>query len=93
MKNIQPEPLQPVVPEEIEMANVDPVSGLRYNDDCKTGMMLPFIKGSAPTEMSACAFSSSDTPKASDTPVVKPEAKPEIKQEPQKKNWLQRLFN
>jgi penicillin-binding protein 1B len=93
MKNIQPEPLQPVVPEEIEMANVDPVSGLRYNEDCKTGMMLPFIKGSAPTEMSACAFSSSDTPKASDIPVVKPEAKPEVKQEPAKKNWLQRLFN
>lgn len=93
MKNIQPEPLQPVVPEEIEMANVDPVNGLRYNEDCKTGMMLPFIKGSAPTEMSACAFSSSDTPKAGDIPVVKPEVKPEVKQEPAKKNWLQRLFN
>jgi penicillin-binding protein 1B len=93
MKNIQPEPLLPVVPEEIEMANVDPVSGLRYNEDCKTGMMLPFIKGSAPTEMSACTFSSSDTAKASDIPVVKPEVKPEVKQEPAKKNWLQRLFN
>jgi penicillin-binding protein 1B len=93
MKNIQPEPLQPVVPEEIDMVNVDPVSGLRYNEDCKTGMMLPFIKGSAPTEISACAFSSPDTPKASDIPVVKPEVKSEVKQEPQKKNWLQRLFN
>ena len=88
MKNIQPEPLQPVMPEEIEMANVDPVSGLRYDDDCKTGMVLPFIKGSAPTEMSACAFSSSDTPKASDTPVVKPEVKPEVKQEPAKEKLV-----
>ena len=64
MKNIQPEPLQPVVPEEIEMVNVDPASGVRYNDDCKTGVMLPFIKGSAPTETAACAFPSAEMPKA-----------------------------
>ena len=93
MKNIQPEPLQPVVPENIEMVNVDPVSGLRYNDDCKTGVLLPFIKGSAPTEIAACAFVSAETPKVDDKPVVKPEAKPEVKQAPEKKNWLQRLFN
>jgi penicillin-binding protein 1B len=97
MKNIQPDPLQPVVPENIEMVNVDPVSGLRYNEECKTGVLLPFIKGSAPTEISACAFASADTPKVEDKPVVKvemkPETKPEVKQAPEKKNWLQRLLN
>lgn len=88
MKNIQPEPLQPVVPEDIEMVNVDPVSGVRYNDECKTGVILPFIKGSAPTEMAACAFASVETPKIEDKPAVKPE----VKHEPEK-NWLQRIFN
>jgi penicillin-binding protein 1B len=89
------------MPEEVEIVNVDPVSGARYDDDCKTGVLLPFIKGSAPTERAACAFASADIPKAAETPVVKdeakpqvkPEAKPEIKQEPGKKNWLQRMFN
>lgn len=97
MKNIQPEPLQPTMPEEVEIVNVDPVSGTRYDDDCKTGVLLPFIKGSAPTERSACAFASADIPKAAETPVVKdevkPAVKPEIKPEPEKKNWLQRMFN
>jgi penicillin-binding protein 1B len=97
MKNIQPEPLQPVVPEEIEMVNVDPVSGQRYNEDCKTGMLLPFIKGSAPTEITACAFPVVETPKVEEAAViktdVKPEVKPEVKKEPEKKNWFQRLVN
>lgn len=101
MKNIQPEPLQPVVPEDVEMVNIDPASGVRYNDDCKTGIMLPFIKGSAPTDMAVCAFPTAQLPNADDKPVVKPEAKPEVKpvlkpevkQAPEQKNWLQRLFN
>ncbi len=97
MKNIEPEPLLPTVPEEIEMVNVDPVSGARYDDECKTGIMLPFIKGSEPKERSACAFVSEVAPHAEDVPVVvKPETKTEVKPEPKqepKKNWLQRLFN
>lgn len=96
MKNIQPEPLQPVVPEDIELVNVDPLSGLRYNEDCKAGVMMPFIKGSAPTEISTCAFSSAVIPKLDDKTLVKPEVKatgkPEVKEEG-KKNWFQRLFN
>ena len=43
MKNIQPEPLEPAMPEEIEMVNVGPVSGLRYDERCKAGVLLPFI--------------------------------------------------
>jgi penicillin-binding protein 1B len=97
MKNLDPEPLQPVVPEDIELFNVDPVSGLRYNEDCRTGVLLPFIKGSEPTEISACAFASAETPAADDKPLsgtdVPTAVKPEVKQEPEKKNWLQRMFN
>ncbi len=98
MQNIQPEPLQPVVPENIEMVNVDPLSGLRYNDECKAGLSLPFIKGSAPGETSACPFPSAVIPKVEDKPVVKIEAKPVVKPEikpvpEEKKSWLQRLFN
>jgi penicillin-binding protein 1B len=87
MKNIQPEPLLPAMPEEIEMVNVGPVSGLRYDDGCRAGVLLPFIKGSAPTETSSCGASSEDTSGA------KTEAKPEAKKDAEKKNWLQRLFN
>ena len=36
MKSIQPDPLQPVVPEDIELVNIDPGSGLRYDVECKT---------------------------------------------------------
>src|SRR5450759_1699759 len=87
MKNIQPEPLQPAMPEEIEMVNVDPVSGLRYDEGCKAGMLLPFIKGSAPAETSPCGASSANASGA------KADAKPGVKQDSGKKNWFQRLFN
>ncbi len=97
MKNIQPEPLQPTVPEDIEMVNVDPVSGGRYDGDCKAGVPMPFIKGSAPTQTIPCAIVSAETPAANDNPVVnaevKIEAKPEAKQDSEKKSWLQRLLN
>jgi penicillin-binding protein 1B len=91
MKNLQPEPLQPVMPDDIEMINVDPVTGLRYDDDCTTGVLTPFIKGSAPTETSACAFPSADTQnkeKSGEDAKVKPADKKDSG-----KNWFQRLFN
>jgi penicillin-binding protein 1B len=91
MKNIEPEPLQPVMPEDIELVKVDPVSGLRYDEDCAAGVPMPFIKGTAPTETSACASAPADVPKTADNPPVTIEAQPEV--EPEKKNWLQRLFN
>jgi penicillin-binding protein 1B len=87
MKNIQPEPLEPVMPDDVEMVNVDPVSGLRYDDECKAGIMLPFIKGSAPAQASPCGASSANTPD------IKSEAKPEAGQDQGKKNWFQRLFD
>lgn len=93
MKNIEPEPLQPVVPEDIELVNADPVNGLRYDEDCKAGVLLPFIKGSAPAVTSTCSFSPADAPKPGDNPAVKTEAKPLVKPEAEKKNWFQRLLN
>jgi penicillin-binding protein 1B len=112
MKNIQPEPLEPVMPEDVELVNIDPASGVRYDDSCKGGVPLPFIKGSAPTEITPCAVLA-EVPKSSTVEVipaaVKTEAKPGVKAEvvpaakaeaksgskaePEKKNWLQRLFN
>lgn len=105
MKNIQPEPLQPLVPEDVELVSVDPISGLRYNEDCKTAVLMPFIKGTAPTEAAICAASSAVVQKPDELPVVKTEVKSEIKpagkqeikqevrQEEEKKNWFQRLLN
>ena len=103
MKNIQPEPLVPAVPEEIEMVNIDPAKGVRYEEGCKDGVPMPFIKGSAPAEVAPCPTANiwdlikSAVVPAAAKPEVKPEVnpgvKPEGKQEPEKKNWLQRLFN
>ena len=103
MKNIQPEPLVPAVPEEIEMVNIDPLKGARYEEGCKDGVPMPFIKGSAPAEVAPCPTAGiwdlikNAVVPAPAKPEVKPEGnsgvKPEGKQEPEKKNWLQRLFN
>lgn len=95
MKNIQPEPLEPAMPENIEMVKVDPVSGLRYDEGCKTGILLPFIKGSAPAQTSPCGASSADASgaKVEAKPDAKTDSKSGVKQDTEKKNWFQRLFN
>jgi hypothetical protein len=69
------------------MVNVGPVSGLRYDEGCKAGVLLPFIKGSAPAQASPCDASSADAAGA------KAEAQPGKKQDTGKKNWFQRLFD
>lgn len=53
MKNLQPEPLQPELPEDVEMAYIDPASGQRYKEECKGAVSVPFIKSSLPPE-TAC---------------------------------------
>jgi len=108
MKNIQPEPLQPAMPDDVEMVNVDPLSGLRYDEGCKAGISLPFIKGSAPAAVSPCPASSAAAGadakpdvKAGAKPDVKAGAKPDVKtgtdpggkQDATKKNWFQRIFD
>lgn len=89
MKNIQPEPLEPTMPEEIELVNIDPLSGVRYDEGCKAGVMLPFIKGSAPAEVAPCGEVSAEAAAAAARAVAMPEAKPATEQ----KNWFQRLFD
>lgn len=53
MKNLQPEPLQPEIPEDVEIAFIDPASGQRYKEECKGAVSVPFIKSSLPPE-TAC---------------------------------------
>lgn len=107
MKNIQPEALEPAMPEEVELVNIDPLKGVRYAEDCKDGVLLPFIKNSAPAEVVACPAHVEGQPKTVEVapqaeikPVVQADVKrepkkevKEVKPEPEKKNWLQRLFN
>jgi penicillin-binding protein 1B len=97
MKNIQPEPLQPAVPEEIELVNIDPAGGLRYAEECKAGVVMPFVRGTAPTETAACPVALTDSNMADDKEIIKAEDKPGAQPGTQtggeKKNWLQRLFN
>jgi len=69
------------------MVNVGPVSGLRYDTGCKSGVLLPFIKGSAPTAISPCDASSADISAA------KADAATGVQQDSGKKNWFQRLFD
>lgn len=48
------EPFEPVEPEGIEWARIDPRSGLRADGACAGGVELPFIAGSAPRERAPC---------------------------------------
>jgi len=108
MKNLPTEPVQPPQPEDVELVTVDPVSGVRYETGCKSGMALPFIKGSAPAETAPCpggfaVVAASAVPAVSAASAVAPassvaaaktvESKPAVKKEEEKKNWFQRLFN
>lgn len=100
MKSIQPEPLQAAMPEGIEMVNVNPLSGLRLSDECQSAVQYPFIKGSAPTEISTCPELSAPPPKPDDTNRVKLETNASLKSEAEagvspgeeKKSWFRRLF-
>ncbi|HKB58657.1 MAG TPA: penicillin-binding protein 1B [Gallionellaceae bacterium] len=99
MQNINPEPLQPAMPDDVEMADVDPKTGVRYDDGCAQGIMLPFIKGSAPTQFVPCGAASgvaAATVAAARTPVAAASAvgagTSTRQKEPEKKSWFQRLF-
>ena len=97
MRNIQPEPLQPVIPEDIELVNIDAQTGLRYDVACKAGVAMPFIRGSAPSATAPCPMVEVETPKPVEAPVIKIDVnavtKPDVKPEPEKKSWFQRMFN
>jgi len=91
MKDIQAEPLQPGVPEDVELVEIDPVTGLRYDEPCRPAVTMPFIKGSAPTEVVACADSDKLEPLHGDPMSADPLSA--AKQVEEVKNWFQRLLN
>jgi penicillin-binding protein 1B len=92
MKNLQPEPLSPSMPEEIEMLNIDALSGLRTQDDCRNAVQLPFIKGSATVDVMPCASGFFTGPSSDKPQDIKADVPPEAKPREEKKNWFQRLF-
>ena len=57
MAALDPEPLALPRPETIEMAWIDPQTGLLADRACAGAVELPFAKGSAPTEHAPCASS------------------------------------
>lgn len=57
MKQISNQPVNLIPPDNIEMNWIDPVSGLRANENCEGAISYPFIKGSAPQEYSNCVSS------------------------------------
>ncbi len=54
MAALDPEPLTPPRPDNIEWVRVDPASGRRAEAGCPGAVELPFIQGSAPTEIAPC---------------------------------------
>ena len=65
MKNVQPEPLQPGMPEDVELVAIDASASASPEDACRTSVLLPFIKGSAPAGSVPCDPLSSGTQDAS----------------------------
>jgi penicillin-binding protein 1B len=57
MRKLDPEPLAPPLPENVERVWIDPPSGLRADRDCAGAIELPFVRGSAPEESAPCARS------------------------------------
>jgi len=57
MRKLDPEPLAPPLPEDIERVWIDPATGLRADRDCAGAIELPFMRDSAPEETAPCAHS------------------------------------
>jgi penicillin-binding protein 1B len=54
MSQLNPEPLEPPLPENVEMVWIDAATGLRGDLACPEAVELPFIKGTEPKEESPC---------------------------------------
>lgn len=57
MRHLDLEPLAPPLPEKVERAWIDPVSGLRADRDCPGAVELPFWRDSVPEDTAPCARS------------------------------------
>lgn len=54
MQSLDPEPLQPAIPETIERVQIDPQTHL-LGDGCSGAIEVPYMRGSAPTARAPCA--------------------------------------
>ncbi len=54
MAQLDQEPLNPPPPDNIELAWIDPPTGLLADSSCPRAKQLPFIRGSAPTKSAPC---------------------------------------
>ncbi len=54
MKRLHLEPLEMAIPADIENFRIDPRSGLRVSNRCRSGQTVPFLIGSEPTRVVAC---------------------------------------
>lgn len=92
MKNLQPEPLQPGVPEDIEFVAIDPPAGASPEAACQTAVLLPFIKGSAPAGSVSCDPSDRQLPGAQDGASGRSDDA--AAQDPStQRSWFRRLFD
>ncbi|MES9957499.1 MAG: penicillin-binding protein 1B [Sedimenticola sp.] len=54
MRRLNPQPLELIRPESVELVWIDPASGLRADETCEGARQYPFISGSAPAVSSSC---------------------------------------
>ncbi|OOZ37750.1 penicillin-binding protein 1B [Solemya velesiana gill symbiont] len=54
MRRMNPQPLELIRPESVELVWIDPQSGLRADEGCSEARQYPFIVGSAPVATSSC---------------------------------------
>ena len=57
MRRLDPEPLVPPMPEEIEQVWIDPASGLLAERDCPGAREMPFVRGTQPEQYAPCVRS------------------------------------
>ena len=55
IKRIGSRPLELIAPTNVEWLWVDGETGLRSNESCPNAVKLPFVEGSAPTDVAVCA--------------------------------------
>ncbi len=92
MKKISREPLALDPPEDVSMVWIDRSNGLRSSEACPTAKQYPFIKGSAPSGLSACTQgeqSPAENPATPDNPEKSEKSESQGNKEG---SWLKELF-
>jgi len=92
MKDLHPEPLQPLMPEDIELAAVAPPAGMSAEEACLSSPLLPFIKGSAPAGVVPCDPSALPQPGVQDALPGSGDGAA-AKDSSSQRSWFRRLFD